>query len=79
MLFFNQGNTAAPDRQGIPAVTLGNGYTGGIPALGATYTLGAQLAAVPGLTMRLFANVSRVKSLTTNVLAESRGATATTS
>ena len=33
---------------------------------------GAQLAGVPGLTMRLFANVSRVKSVTTNVLAESR-------
>ena len=72
ILFFNQGNTAADDRQGIPAVTLGNGYTGGIPALSATYALGAQLSAVPGLTLRLFANVSRVKSVTTNVIAESR-------
>jgi Zn-dependent M28 family amino/carboxypeptidase len=72
VLFFNQGNTDAADRQGIPAVTLSNDYTGGIPALSATYALGAQLSAVPGLTMRLFANVSRVKSVTTNVLAESR-------
>jgi Zn-dependent M28 family amino/carboxypeptidase len=72
VLFFNQGNTDAADRQGIPAVTLGNGYTGGIPALSATYPLGAQLSAVPGLTMRLFANVSRIKSVTSNVLAESR-------
>ena len=29
---------------GIPAVTLGNGYTGGIPALNLTYALGVQLA-----------------------------------
>lgn len=72
VLFFNQGNTDAADRQGIPAVTLGNGYTGGIPALSATYALGAQLSAAPGLTMRLFANVSRVKSVTSNVIAESR-------
>ncbi len=72
VLFFNQGDTPAPARQGIPAVTLGNGYTGGIPALGATYPLGAQLAGTPGLVMRLFANVSRVKSVTYNVLAESR-------
>ena len=40
VLFFNQGNTADEDRNGIPAVTLGNGYTGGIPALNATYALG---------------------------------------
>jgi Zn-dependent M28 family amino/carboxypeptidase len=72
VLFFNQGNTDAADRQGIPAVTLGNGYTGGIPALSATYALGAQLSTVTGLTMRLFANVSRVKAVTSNILAESR-------
>ena len=43
------GKHRGTDRQGIPAVTLGNGYTGGIPALGATYALGAQLSATPGL------------------------------
>jgi Zn-dependent M28 family amino/carboxypeptidase len=72
ILFFNQGNTADPARQGIPAVTLGNGYTGGIPALNLTYTLGEQLSAIAGLQMRLFANVSRVPSTTTNVIADSR-------
>ncbi len=73
VLFFNQGNTADPSRQGIPAVTLGNDYTGGIPALGATYPLGAELAATPGLEMRLFANVSRIPTTTENIIAESRG------
>ena len=48
IVFFNQGNTAAPDRNGIPAVTLGNGYTGGIPALNMTYVLGAELSAIAG-------------------------------
>ena len=73
ILFFNQGNTADPSRQGIPAVTLGNGYSGDIPALSLTYALGAQLSTIQGLTMRLFANVERVSSQTYNVLAESRG------
>ena len=41
IVFFNQGNTADPDRNGIPAVTLGNGYTGDIPAINVTYALGA--------------------------------------
>ena len=74
IVFFNQGNTADPGRQGIPAVTLGNGYTGGIPAVSVPYALGEQLnGLVPsGLEMRLFANVSRVASVTTNVIAESR-------
>ena len=72
VLFFNQGNTEAADRQGIPAVTLGNGYTGGIPALNATYTLGATLSGISGLTMRLFSNVSREDGTTTNVIAESK-------
>lgn len=73
VLFFNQGDSADPSRQGIPAVTLGNGYTGGIPALNLTYDLGAQLSEVDGLEMRLFANVERVGSQTYNVLAESKG------
>lgn len=72
VLFFNQGNTADPSRQGIPAVTLGNDYTGGIPALSATYALGAELVATQGLVMRLFANVSRDPSTTENLIAESR-------
>jgi Zn-dependent M28 family amino/carboxypeptidase len=72
ILFFNQGNTADPERTGIPAVTLGNGYAGDIPALSATYALGAQWAGTPGLTMRLFSNVERVFTTTTNVIADSR-------
>ena len=58
IVFMNQGNTAAPDRNGIPAVTLGNGYLGDIPALNVTYALGAELAATNGLRMRVFANVT---------------------
>lgn len=73
IIFFNQGNTADPSRQGIPAVTLGNGYTGGLPAVSTTYTLGAELSQLSGLRMRVFANVSRVASVTENVIAESRG------
>ena len=72
VLFFNQGDTADPSRQGIPAVTLGNGYTGGIPALNLTYPLGAELSTIEGLTMRLFANVSRGPTTTENLIAESR-------
>ncbi|RHW25981.1 hypothetical protein D0Z08_16770 [Nocardioides immobilis] len=59
VLLFNQGNTTDAGRQGIPAVTLGNDYTAEIPALSATYALGAELAGIPDLEIRLFANVSR--------------------
>jgi Zn-dependent M28 family amino/carboxypeptidase len=73
ILFFNQGNNPAdPTRMGLPAVTLGNGYTGGIPALSTTYQLGADLSALSGLRMRLFADVTRVPSTTENLIAESR-------
>lgn len=72
VLFFNQGNTADASRNGIPAVTLGNDYTGGLPALSATYALGAELAGVTGLQMRLFADVTRTPTTTENVIAESR-------
>ncbi len=71
VLFFNQGNTAAADRNGIPAVTLGNGYTGGIPALNLTYALGAELSTIAGLRVRLFANVTRVLTVTENLIADS--------
>ena len=73
ILFFNQGNTDAEDRNNIPAVTLGNGYRGGIPALNLTYALGAELSAIEGLTMDMHANVKRDKAETYNVVAESRG------
>ena len=73
VLFFNQGNTDAPDRNGIPAVTLSDGYEAKIPALNMTYALGAELSGIPSLHMRLFANVSRELSTTQNLIAESRG------
>ena len=72
ILFFNQGNTADPSRNGIPAVTLSDGYTGGIPALNLTYALGASLSAVAVLQVRLFANVTRELATTENLIAESR-------
>ena len=71
-IFFNQGNTTAPDRNGIPAVTMGNTYTGGIPNVGATYALGVQLAATAGLRMDLAVDVVRGIRTTHNVIAESR-------
>ncbi|PWN02634.1 aminopeptidase [Nocardioides silvaticus] len=73
IIFFNQGNTAAADRNGIPAVTLGNGFTGEIPSVSTTYALGAELSTIADLEMRLFANVTRTPSTTENVIAESRG------
>jgi Zn-dependent M28 family amino/carboxypeptidase len=73
ILFFNQGNTDAEDRQGLPAVTLGNGYTGGVPALSTTYDRGVEFAGIDGLRMRLFSNVLREPATTSNVIAESPG------
>ena len=72
VVFFNQGDSADPSRQGIPAVTLGNGYTGGIPSLRTTYALGEELAGISGLVLRVFANVSRTASTTQNVIAQTR-------
>jgi Zn-dependent M28 family amino/carboxypeptidase len=73
IVIFNQGNTADPSRQGIPAVTLTANNTSGIPVLGTTYTLGATLAGTAGLRMRVFANTLRQILPTANVLAEKRG------
>ena len=39
-MIFNQGNTTAADRKGIPAVTLTANNTSGIPVIGTTYALG---------------------------------------
>jgi Zn-dependent M28 family amino/carboxypeptidase len=73
VLFFNQGNTTDPSRQGLPAVTLSNGYTGGIPAISTTYARGAEFANTAGLVMHLFPNVSREPATTENLIAESKG------
>ena len=73
IVIFNQGETTDPARQGIPAVTLTANNTSGIPVLGTTYALGAQLAGTPGLRMRVFANTFRQILPTSNVLAEKTG------
>jgi Zn-dependent M28 family amino/carboxypeptidase len=73
IVIFNQGETNDPARQGIPAVTLTANNTSGIPVLGTTYALGAQLAGTAGLRMRVFANTFRQILPTANVLAEKTG------
>ena len=73
IVIFNQGDTADPSRQGIPAVTLTANNTSGIPVLGTTYSLGVTLANTPGLVMRVFANTLRQILPTSNVLAEKTG------
>ena len=67
IVIFNQGNTAAEDRNNIPAVTLTANNTSGIPVLGTTYALGVTLANTPGLRMRVFANTLRQTLPTYNV------------
>jgi Zn-dependent M28 family amino/carboxypeptidase len=74
IVIFNQGNTAAEDRNNIPAVTLTANNTSGIPVIGTTYALGVTLANTPGLRMRVFANTLRETLPTANVIAEKRGA-----
>ena len=74
IVIFNQGNTAAADRQGIPAVTLSANNESGIPVIGTTYALGAELAGTPDLEMRVHANTLRQILPTYNVIAEKPGA-----
>jgi Zn-dependent M28 family amino/carboxypeptidase len=74
IIFFNQGNNPAdPSRMGIPAVTLGDGYTGTIPAVNATYALGEEWVNTPGLMMHMNVNVSRVLTTTENLVADLPG------
>ncbi|HKE73467.1 MAG TPA: M28 family peptidase [Acidimicrobiales bacterium] len=68
VVLFNQGDTAA--RQGLPAETLTIGNHAGIPVMGASYAVGAHLAAVRGAVLRLFANTQREETTSFNVLAE---------
>jgi Zn-dependent M28 family amino/carboxypeptidase len=74
IVIFNQGNTAAEDRNNIPAVTLTANNTSGIPVLGTTYALGVTLSQTAGLRMRVFANTLRQMLPTANVIAEKTGA-----
>jgi Zn-dependent M28 family amino/carboxypeptidase len=73
IVIFNQGNTAAEDRNNIPAVTLTANNTSGIPVIGTTYALGVTLSQTPGLRMRVFANTLRQILPTANVIAEKTG------
>jgi Zn-dependent M28 family amino/carboxypeptidase len=73
VIFFNQGNTTAEDRNNIPNVTLTAGNTSGIPALSTPYALGATLAGTPGLVARVHANVFRGSTTTQNLIAELGG------
>jgi Zn-dependent M28 family amino/carboxypeptidase len=74
IVIMNQGNTAAEDRNNIPAVTLTANNTSGIPVIGVTYALGVTLSQTPGLRMRVFANTLRQMLPTANVIAEKPGA-----
>lgn len=73
VVIFNQGDTDDASRQGIPAVTLTANNTSGIPVIGTTYNLGAELSLTPGLAMRVHTNTLRQVLPTANVLAEKKG------
>ena len=65
-------NNAAGDLAG----TLGNTFTLDVPVTGITQSLGAQLAATPGLVLRLKTDALREPATAENVLAESKGGNA---
>jgi Zn-dependent M28 family amino/carboxypeptidase len=70
-IIFNQGNTV--DREGLFNGTLTSDYSGGIPVLATTYALGEQFSMIPGLVVRIVADVTRGDVTTANVIAESIG------
>jgi aminopeptidase Y len=61
------------NQPGVINGTLGNGFTLNIPVTSVTEAVGQQLAATPGLLMRLKTETFRGIATTYNVLAESRG------
>ncbi|HSM07200.1 MAG TPA: M28 family peptidase [Longimicrobiales bacterium] len=71
-IIINQGNTE--ERRGLINGTLTRDYAGGIPVVEATTSLGEEwaLSLIPGLVMRLHANVFRGDVTAHSVLAESR-------
>jgi Zn-dependent M28 family amino/carboxypeptidase len=74
VVIFNQGNTTAPDRNGLIVGTLAPD-SATIPVVGASYADGATLSATAGLVMRVttFAPVAMTQY---NLLAESRDGSA---
>jgi Zn-dependent M28 family amino/carboxypeptidase len=67
-IIFNQGN--APGRFDLINGTLSANYAGGIPVFFATYALGEEWSATPGLELHMIADVFRGEATTYNVLAE---------
>jgi aminopeptidase Y len=67
-IIFNQGNTN--DRLGMVNGTVGVGYSGGIPVLFSTYSLGEQWSMTAGLELRMVVDVFRGTATSYNVLAE---------
>lgn len=70
VLIFNQGDS--DDRMGLISATLGEDYSGGIPAFFTTYDVGIALAEQSGAQLRMVANVVREQTETQNVIAETR-------
>ena len=70
VIIFNQGNT--PDRTGLFGGTLNQTYTGGIPVVAASYTLGVEWAGTPGLQIQMVVNTLREPVTSYNVLAETQ-------
>jgi Zn-dependent M28 family amino/carboxypeptidase len=71
VILFNQGNT--PAREGLIDGTLSAANAAGIPVVEATFARGEEWAGTPGLTMRIFTNVTRGTKTTFNVFAETPG------
>jgi Zn-dependent M28 family amino/carboxypeptidase len=70
VIIFNQGNTAAADRNALFGGTLGSAFTPDIPVLSMPYALGAALSATAGLQMAISADTLREPFTSFNVLAE---------
>ncbi|ASP38195.1 aminopeptidase [Bacterioplanes sanyensis] len=68
VIIFNQGDS--DDRKDLLDATLGDGYSGGIPALFATYDNGAMWSQISDLELRLKADVVREQTQSYNLVAE---------
>jgi Zn-dependent M28 family amino/carboxypeptidase len=70
-IVFNQGD--APGRFDVVATTLSAAYTGGIPALFASYDNGVEWSETPGLVLDMIVDVFGGTATTFNVFAETPG------
>lgn len=70
-IIFNQGNI--PEREGLFSGTLGTNYSGGIPVMSTTYSLGDEWAGTPGVVLSMEVNVFEGQVTTQNVFAELPG------